>query len=497
MNSNGFLGKHWLHVSFHFLLDSLIFFASCVLGAYATINYPDFSARQAIDTYWPFFVLAGFLFSATVYIGGLYSSHDLNRRASRRAFIVCACVIIAALLLVALTYASTARPLGRFFMAGTVGIITVLALTHHAYLFIVQKTARERVAYIVTGQFDEGEMHIFNDIGLKHLDFVGVIPALGYRPTGSYRVLGGMDRLAEIVRSERIERVLVTGKALNNASLCSEFCKLRYSGVTVMPLVLLCEEVDQYVPLELISPEWLLSASGEPHLLYIRKVKRLFDIIASGVGLVLALPLLLVAMLAVKLTSRGPVLFRQIRSGRFGKPFSMIKLRTMCVGAEDNGAQWAQGGATGCRDPRVTLVGRFLRRFRIDEIPQLWNVLKGEMSFVGPRPERPEMTANLAEHIPSYNERMMVQPGITGWAQVNFPYGASILDARRKLEYDLYYLKHMGLFLDSFILLDTVRTIIFGGARSRERRVSVNALDKIGALKESDDKPADLHLGAA
>ncbi len=497
MNSNGLLGKHWLQVSLHFLLDAAIFSASCVLAAYWAIDYADFSPQQAVWAYWPDFLLSAFAFSSTIYIAGLYTSHTLNRNGYRRAFVLVVCVLIALLLLVALSYAITAHPLGRVYMAKMAGIVLVLALLHHAYLLYTLKNMAERVAYIVTGQFDEGEMHIFSDIGLEHVNFVGVISGLGYHPVGKERVLGMVDQLEEIVRSERIDRVLVTGKALNDAALCSQFCKLRYSGVTVVPLVILCEEVDQYAPLELITPEWLLHASGEPHLLYIRKVKRLFDIVAASAGLILGLPLLLLSILAVRLTSRGPVFFRQTRSGRFGKVFSMVKLRSMRLDAEKAGAQWAQGGNSGSRDPRVTLVGRFLRRFRIDEIPQLWNVLKGDMSFVGPRPERPEMIKDLAAQIPYYEERMMIQPGITGWAQVNYPYGASVLDARRKLEYDLYYLKHMGLFLDAFILLDTVRTVLFGGARSRERRVTVGSLDKHGELNKGGTRPADLEVGAA
>lgn len=495
MNSNGLLRKHWLQVSLHFLMDGFIFAVGCVLGAYAAIDYPDFSPAQAIGSNWPSFLIAAAAFSSAIYIAGLYTSHSLNRSGFRRAFILAACVLFAALLLIGLTYASTARPLGRVFMLEATGFISVFALIHHGYLLYTLKTAKERVAYIVTGEFDEGEMHVFYDIGLEHLDFVGVISGLGYQPAGKHRVLGKVEDLADIVRDERIDRVLVTGKALNDSTLCRQFCKLRYSGVTVMPLVILCEEVDQYVPLELISPEWLLNASGEPHLLYIRKVKRLFDIIASALGLILGLPVLLLAMLAVKATSRGPVFFRQNRSGRFGKPFSMLKLRSMRMDAEKAGAQWAQGGANGSRDPRVTFVGGILRRFRIDEIPQLWNVLKGEMSFVGPRPERPEMITELAAQIPHYEERMMVQPGLTGWAQVNYPYGASVLDARRKLEYDLYYLKNMGLFLDAFILLDTVRTVLFGGANSRERRVAVGSMDKIEALKTRRDNPQEAEVG--
>lgn len=225
------------------------------------------------------------------------------------------------------------------------------------------------------------------------------------------------------------------------------------------------------MPLELITPEWLLHASGSPHILYIKKVKRAFDIIVSLLGLVFLGPVMLAGMLATRLTSRGPIFYHQIRAGRFGRPFKVIKLRTMSVDAEKNGAVWA---AT--NDARVTPVGGFLRKYRIDEIPQIINVLRGEMSFVGPRPERPEFVQMLSKQIPYFGERLMVQPGITGWAQVSYPYGASVEDAKRKLEYDLYYTKQMSLFLDLFILLDTVRIILSGGLHAGHK-IAVPAYD--------------------
>jgi exopolysaccharide biosynthesis polyprenyl glycosylphosphotransferase len=252
--------------------------------------------------------------------------------------------------------------------------------------------------------------------------------------------------------------VLCTNKSISDPAMCSKFCQLRYSGVTVMPLISLCEEVCQSAPLELITPEWLLYASSLPHMLYIKKIKRAFDIIVSLAGLVLLSPVLALGVVAIKLTSSGPAFYHQVRCGRHGRPFKIVKLRTMIVGAEKNGAVWAEK-----RDPRITPVGKFLRKYRIDEIPQMLSVLRGEMSFVGPRPERPEFIDALAQQIPLYRERLLVQPGLTGWAQVSYAYGSTVEDAKRKLEYDLYYMKHMGVFLDVFILLDTVRIILRGG----------------------------------
>jgi exopolysaccharide biosynthesis polyprenyl glycosylphosphotransferase len=346
----------------------------------------------------------------------------------------------------------------------------------------------------VTSAFDEAETRLFAYFAGHNLEFAGIVAFNGYQPHGGARVLGRMEELATIVQREKIGRVLCTSKSLNDAALIRHFCKLRYSGVSVMPLVNLCEEVEQCVPLELINSEWLLNASGEPQLLYIKKLKRFFDILCSSIGLALGAPLVALAALAIRVTSAGPIFYRQTRCGRFGRCFEMTKLRTMHVDAEKDGAVWSSES-----DPRVTLIGRVLRRYRIDEIPQLWHVLCGHMSFVGPRPERPELIAQLARDVPYYEERLMVQPGITGWAQVSYPYGASVTDARRKLEYDLYYMKHMSLFLDVFILLDTIRIVLLGGAAPTVRTLAEKeTLQEWVRLKEKDrESLASVELGAA
>jgi lipopolysaccharide/colanic/teichoic acid biosynthesis glycosyltransferase len=199
--------------------------------------------------------------------------------------------------------------------------------------------------------------------------------------------------------------------------------------------------------------------------------------------LVLFLPILIIGMLAVKISSPGPIFYRQVRTRRFGRSLNIIKLRTMKVDAEKNGAEWSSGHS----DPRTTWVGYYLRRFRIDEIPQLFSVLTGEMSFVGPRPERPELIEKLSEKIPYFQERLMVQPGLTGWAQVSYPYGSTFEDARRKLEYDLYYMKHMSLSLDLFILLDTIRIVLCGGVADARKEDCI----RTGALLEWEKMKAE------
>ena len=192
-----------------------------------------------------------------------------------------------------------------------------------------------------------------------------------------------------------------------------------------------------------------------------RRIKRLCDLALALALLLLSCPLLLATLVAVRLCGGpGPVIYRQIRAGTRGRPFTIFKVRSMRQNAETAGAQWAQQS-----DPRVFWLGKWLRKFRIDELPQLWNILRGEMSFIGPRPERPEFTTELKQHIPFFGLRLLVKPGLTGWAQVNYPYGASIEDAREKVEFDLYYIKHQSLWLDVVIVMHTVRVVMrgFGG----------------------------------
>jgi sugar transferase (PEP-CTERM system associated) len=216
------------------------------------------------------------------------------------------------------------------------------------------------------------------------------------------------------------------------------------------------------IELDAIDANWLLFADGFQNGMVSRAVKRVFDIAIGLLLTIVTLPLMLVTAAMIRLDSRGPVFYRQERTGLHGETFTLFKFRSMAMDAEVAGKpQWAQQ-----RDPRITRVGAFIRASRIDELPQLFNVLRGEMSMIGPRPERPVFVEELSKVIPFYNHRGYVKPGLTGWAQVNYPYGASVDDAREKLAYDLYYVKNRGILLDMVILLSTVRVILFReGAR--------------------------------
>jgi len=233
-------------------------------------------------------------------------------------------------------------------------------------------------------------------------------------------------------------------------------CKL--SGIDVLDAPSFYEEVMGKLFIEDTRPSWFIFSDGFRITALKRVYKRLFDVALSVIGLTIASPLMPVIALLIKVNSPGPVFFRQVRVGEREKNFMLYKFRTMCEDAEnETGAVWAQQN-----DTRVTHIGNILRKTRFDEIPQLFNVMKGDMSLIGPRPERPEFVEKLKEIIPYYSERHFVKPGITGWAQVKYRYGASVEDAVEKLRYDLYYIKNLSFFLDMLIVLETVKVVLFG-----------------------------------
>ncbi|MDH3660483.1 MAG: TIGR03013 family PEP-CTERM/XrtA system glycosyltransferase [Alphaproteobacteria bacterium] len=284
--------------------------------------------------------------------------------------------------------------------------------------------------------------------------------AVGLLPT--QRILGMPSDLAAYVKNRRIEEIVI---ALDNSNARlpeQDLLHCRMDGVTVTDSASFAERITGRVKLDLMESDWLIFAPGFRRGRLRSLAKRGTDLIYSTLILAAALPLLPLIALLIKLDSPGPVLYRQKRVGLDGQVFEIYKFRSMCIDAEADGkARWARTA-----DDRVTQFGHVLRQSRLDELPQLFNVLKGDMSMVGPRPERPEFTSELAAALPLYPKRHTVRPGITGWAQINYPYGASIEDAREKLEYDLYYVKNYSLFLDLVTMVQTAR-IAFGGIGAR------------------------------
>jgi sugar transferase (PEP-CTERM system associated) len=275
---------------------------------------------------------------------------------------------------------------------------------------------------------------------------------------GPEHIVGDIYSLSNLVEEYAVRALIITDELIPARALPA-LTKLKFEGVSIHHSADFCMRISEELPLECLTDSWLWFSDGFDLLLakLDRKLKRVADVMLSGIGLVAALPIIVAASLALWLDSEGPILYRQERVGLFERRFKIIKFRSMKTQAEKDGQPvWAI-----VNDHRITRVGRWLRRLHIDEIPQMINVLKGDMSFIGPRPERPEFVEQLKKKIPFYNLRHYVRPGITGWAQVCYPYGASVEEATRKLQFDLYYIRTASLLFDLRILLKTLQVVLY------------------------------------
>nr|HDN01149.1 TIGR03013 family PEP-CTERM/XrtA system glycosyltransferase [Deltaproteobacteria bacterium] len=270
------------------------------------------------------------------------------------------------------------------------------------------------------------------------------------------RVFNSFSDLSQRVRDTGAEEIIVAMDQRRGRIPLDELLDCKMKGLPVLEGETFYEELTGRLLVDMINPSWLIFRKGFQKSWLMMTTKRLIGTCISAIGLLFTFPIIVLTSICIKLDSPGPIFYRQERVGRGGKTFILIKFRSMRQDAERGVAKWAKRD-----DARVTRVGRIIRKLRIDEIPQMWNVLKGEMSFVGPRPERPQFVSELTKKIRYYNQRSTVHPGITGWAQISYPYGASEEDAKKKLEYDLFYIKHMSIILDLYIILKTVKTILF------------------------------------
>jgi sugar transferase (PEP-CTERM system associated) len=270
--------------------------------------------------------------------------------------------------------------------------------------------------------------------------------------------IGNGDGLLSIALKERVNKIVVSLSERRGTFPVREVLNCKLNGIDVIDGPSFYEQLTGKMLVENMSPSHLIFSDGFKITVIRRHIKRAFDVIISAMGLLFSIPFLLIVPVLIKMDSRGPVFFKQKRVGEGEKEFTLYKYRTMVDGAEkDSGPVWSSDG-----DNRITILGRFLRKSRLDEIPQLYNVMRGDMSFIGPRPERPFFVESLKKQIPYYSERHCLKPGISGWAQVRYEYGDSIDDAFEKLKFDLYYIKHQSISLDILILINTMKVIMFG-----------------------------------
>lgn len=299
------------------------------------------------------------------------------------------------------------------------------------------------------------------DAGYRIAGFVGSDPELLGKSLINPRVIGLTSELEEVVRREGIDRIIVAMGERRGQLPTNELLQLSLAGtVNIEEGASFYERVTGRVSLNMIRPSWLIFSSRGRQARIAGITRNIVHRIVALVGALFSLPIAFVTAILIKLDSRGPILYKQERVGKNGGAFTVMKFRSMRTDAEKAGPVWASED-----DDRTTRVGKIIRKLRIDEIPQFWNILRGDMDFVGPRPERPHFVSQLAQEIPYYEQRHLIAPGLTGWAQIKYPYGASIEDARQKLQYDLYYIKNQSLMLDAIILFETIKIILFGRGR--------------------------------
>jgi len=318
---------------------------------------------------------------------------------------------------------------------------------------------RERLLLVGTGSAAFGlarEMHGHEESGVEIVGFVDADTTTRVS-SGPLAYLGTFDDIPALVRARAIDRVVVSLADARGKLPMEKLLEMKLDGVRFDYLASVYEEYTGKIALENLRPSWLIFSAGFRKTNWLLAVKRATDIVGGAVGLILSAPIVAVLAAAIKLTSPGPVFYSQRRVGRDGRVFTVHKLRSMCNNAErDTGPVWTRADG----DSRITPLGRFMRRTRLDELPQFWTIFAGHMSLVGPRPERPEFVQSLNQQIPFYGQRHVVKPGLTGWAQVRYTYGATVEDAIEKLQYDLFYIKNMTIALDVFIIFETFKTVI-------------------------------------
>ncbi|HEY7547527.1 MAG TPA: TIGR03013 family XrtA/PEP-CTERM system glycosyltransferase [Blastocatellia bacterium] len=298
--------------------------------------------------------------------------------------------------------------------------------------------------------------------GYKIVGFIGDDPKLVGQSLINPKVLGLTSDIEEVVHRNNIDRIVLAIRERRGRMPLDALIEMRLrDGLVIEESASFYERLTGKIGLEAFRPSGLIFSGPLQKVQFYRRARSLLDIALAFIGLVLTLPIMAITAIAIKLDSRGPILYRQKRIGRRNSIFTIMKFRSMRVDAETDGPVWAEEN-----DPRITRVGRIIRKLRIDELPQFINIIRGEMNFIGPRPERPEFVAQLEQEIPYYSQRHLIKPGLTGWAQIRYPYSASVEDARQKLQYDLYYIKNQSLMLDAIILFETARIVLFGrGAR--------------------------------
>ena len=446
----------------------VVFESTLIVAAIASAAFVRFEDRApefffAGDGILRLLIVAGVL-QACLYYADLYDVRTLGDRREMFVRLVQA-LAAASFLLAALYYVLPALIIGRgVIVIAALILVTVIPGWRLLFEWLSRNMRpHERLLLVGTGAAAvDLARELFerrHELGVEIVGFVDSDPARIGAPVLNPGVIGTIDDIPSIVRARHVDRVVVSLADARGKLPVDKLLEMKLDGVAFDHLASVYEQYTGKIAVENLRPSWLIFSPGFRKSRPLSMSKRLLDVTIAAAGLLIALPLLALIALAVRFTSNGPVLYHQRRVGQHGRIFVVHKFRSMHHNAEAaTGPVWAVKEG----DHRVTPLGSVLRRTRLDELPQLWNVLRGDMSFVGPRPERPEFVGELTKQIPFYGQRHIVRPGLTGWAQVRYTYGASIEDALQKLQYDLFYIKNMSIALDLFIIFATVKTVVLG-----------------------------------
>jgi sugar transferase (PEP-CTERM system associated) len=406
-------------------------------------------------------ILTALIFQISLHLYDIYGFH-ITRRPSREYIIrFCQALILATTLLCVLFFLLPHLAVGRGVFGLSLGSCTILIVLWHSIsrFYLGTRAPHTNLLILGTGNLArEAVREILRhpELGIKVLGFVDDKPELVGVSIVNPKVIGLYQDLPQLVAKHKINRIVVGLQDRRGKLPIKELLDFKTCGVAIEEATTFYERIAGKIPLENLKPSWMVFNAGFTVSREMLLEKRILSIVISSILLVLLSPIILLMMILIRLDSKGPIFYRQERVGQGGKTFMLNKFRSMYQNAEtETGPVWCCAG-----DPRITRLGRLMRRTRLDELPQLWNVLRGDMNFVGPRPERPHFVQQLSESIPYYPLRHVVKPGLTGWAQINYGYANSLEHTVEKLQYDLFYIKNMSIILDALIVLETVKTVI-------------------------------------
>jgi sugar transferase (PEP-CTERM system associated) len=444
------------------LVEAMLLFSGLIIAVYVRLGQVD--AEDALIYRYGFYkaALATIFGLASFYLFDLYDfivMHDRRELVLRLLQALGFAWVALALLFYMIPQVMIGR--GVSLIAMPIALMLMVGWRLGIHWVLGHPEFGERILIVGSGSFAiEVARETLNrpDAGFRVIGFVDNDPALVGKSLINPKVIGLTSELAALVKRESIDRLVVAMGDRRGQFPTQELLRLSLSGdVSIEESASFYERLTGRVLLDMIRPSWLIFSTRGRRARTNEALRITIHRLVAFIGAILSLPIAMVTAILIKIDSRGPVLYKQERVGQNGRTFTLMKFRSMRDDAEKDGPVWASNG-----DDRMTRVGRLIRKIRIDEIPQFWNILRGDMNFVGPRPERPHFVSQLAAEINYYEQRHLVAPGLTGWAQIKYPYGASIEDAKQKLQYDLYYIKHQNLMLDATIMFETIKTILFG-----------------------------------